>query len=348
MRSACCHTRSSRSASISSAGNVSSGRPSTYSTASAIEPSSSAQSDRSAGQRHVGPLRHEQEQRFVLDVLLERHRRPVVVRTPEERGAVAAVEEVGVAAVARVDLDEGAVAAVERRGVELGAPTVGPLERELVDRAVRRRAARRTTVLGVGRRFGAPSPTRTAAPAVTPAATATISSGTPAVPATANTTARTSRLRSAHRRHDRRQPRLPRGDDRAGAGDVDQRREVGRRHPGAVGDRAAHRTTDVEEGVEQREQRGAGAGGEHDDAEPAPALPGDDRDDHQDRERDGHDLGDGEQELPRRVRAPRWPRGPDPRSRPDWSRSPARRTAPGAAGPPPTRTRRTTSPGWRK
>ena len=55
---------------------------------------------------HAGPLRQQQEQRLVFDVLLERHRRPVVVRAAQQRGAVAAVEEVGVAAVACVDLDE--------------------------------------------------------------------------------------------------------------------------------------------------------------------------------------------------------------------------------------------------
>ena len=50
--------------------------------------------------RHSGARREHEQQRFVLDVVLERRRRPVVVRSAQQRGAVAAVQEVGVAAVA--------------------------------------------------------------------------------------------------------------------------------------------------------------------------------------------------------------------------------------------------------
>ena len=49
IRSTCCHVWSSSAASIAWGGSVSSGRPSTYSTASAMDPSGNEHNDRSVG-----------------------------------------------------------------------------------------------------------------------------------------------------------------------------------------------------------------------------------------------------------------------------------------------------------
>ena len=79
---------------------------------------------RAVGQRgeHLEPAgsarrrcAQEQQEGLVLDVVLERQRRPVVVRAAQQQRAVAAVQEVGVAAVLRVHLDERAPTVVGRR-----------------------------------------------------------------------------------------------------------------------------------------------------------------------------------------------------------------------------------------
>ncbi len=306
---------------------------------------------RSSGQRHVRSLRHEQEQRLVFDVLLERHRRPVVVRSSEERSAVAAVQEVGVAAVARVDLDERAGAAVERDGVELGATAVGPLERQIVDRRVHRCEARRRPRRDRAAVRCTRAPTRTAAPTVTPAATASSSSGTPAVPATANTTRedeqaqvgapapRAAPTRASPRSRPRRHRRRRRRDGKSR-----------RCHPGAVGrPRQARDHRRRRAASSSDEQRGTGARREHDHAEPAPSLPGHDADHHQDRERRWRRSGSSASRSSRAASGTAVAARPEIRcSPPGWSPSPARRTARGAGGPTPHSTRRTTSPGWRK
>ena len=62
---------------------------------------------------------------------------------------------------------------------------------------------------GVGRRFGAPTTTRTAAPTAMPTAAAKSRSGTPDEPASAMTTSRTTTAMSAARRHGRDSQTLP-------------------------------------------------------------------------------------------------------------------------------------------
>ncbi len=247
--------------------------------------------------RDLGATGHEQQQRLVLDVLLERHRRPVVVRAAEERGPVAAVQEVGVAAVAGVHLDEGAIAAVERRGVELGATSVGARELEDVDREAAVARTRPTTASGVGRRFGAPSATSTAAPATTPTATANSSSGTPAVPATVSTTISTSRPRSAHRRHERPSHGLPAVTTAtAPATYTREGKSVpATQVPSSTAPR--HLAVDIEEGIHQREQRDAGGRRERYHTEASPSLPPQERDHDPGRNRHGRELRHREQEL---------------------------------------------------
>ncbi len=72
---------------------------------------------------------HEQHQRLVLDVVLERQRRVIVVRAAEQQRAVPAVQEVGVATVLRVHLHEAAAVAGVG-AVELGTAALGAGERE--------------------------------------------------------------------------------------------------------------------------------------------------------------------------------------------------------------------------
>ena len=105
--------------------------------------------------------------RLVLDVAVERRR---ASRRPD-RGArrpVAAVEQVGVAAVLGVDLDERGRPVGERRPVQLGPAADGPLERRARSRRGRIGAAPAATAGGLGRRFGAPTATSRAAPASAP------------------------------------------------------------------------------------------------------------------------------------------------------------------------------------
>ena len=109
-----------------------------------------ARAPRAAGTVTSARCAMQQQQRLVLDVLLERQRRPVVVRAAQQQRAVAAVQEVGIAAVACVDLHERAVTVVERRGVELRPPAVGPLERRARRRPARRRASAAATTAGAG------------------------------------------------------------------------------------------------------------------------------------------------------------------------------------------------------
>ena len=91
-----------------------------------------------AGLAHETALGEEDDLAPVVEdellVLPEAQRRPVIVRAPQQQRAVAPVQEVGIAAVACVDLHERAPTVVERRGVELRPTTIGTLQRQPVDR----------------------------------------------------------------------------------------------------------------------------------------------------------------------------------------------------------------------
>ena len=188
----------------------------------------------------------------MLDVVLEDQRRPVVVRAR----AAAACGSRGTGGrrrgcrVRRPSRTPARRRRASRCRAAPGRPRRAPAPDRSTDSPASRRAA--ATTAGDGRRLGAPTATRTAAPAMTPAATASRSSGTPAVPATASTT--TSAEEREHRAPPPRprQPRLADGRDRRGAGEVGQRREVGRRDPGAAGHRAGDAGADVE-----RQRRGS-------------------------------------------------------------------------------------------
>jgi hypothetical protein len=119
----------------------------------------------------------------VLDVLLER--RPRAARATQQQGPVAAVEEVGVAAVAPVHVGEGPPVAGGGDPVELRTAT---LARSNVKSTTSRPPACRATATtaGAGRRLGAPNSVEMAALTVAPRATVSSGSGTPRLPAMAN------------------------------------------------------------------------------------------------------------------------------------------------------------------
>ena len=100
--------------------------------ASAIEPSCSVVRTSTRRAPHTAVARHEQHQAPRVRRRVRATARASRRSVPEQQRAVAAVQEVGVTAVLRVDLDER-VTVVGRRAVQLRAPTFDPLQRQLTE-----------------------------------------------------------------------------------------------------------------------------------------------------------------------------------------------------------------------
>ena len=232
-----------------------------------MDPSGSVVEQLAARARDAARAREEEHQRLVLDVVLERRRRPAVVRRPQQQRAVAAVEEVGVSAVASEDLDERRATVGSSATVELGSAAFGPLERKLAHRRSRlRRAPRRPWRVTAGgsvrrrpratrRRRRHRAPRRAARP------------GTPALPATAITTASTTTARSVARRHGRPSQGLPTRGRRGGAGQIGEGGKACRGDPRAGPQRVREAAGHVDRGVEHEPQRPDRRGGEEEESE---------------------------------------------------------------------------------
>ena len=123
--------------------------------------------------------------------------------------AVAAVQEIGIPAVASEDLDVARVGRRRRSPRTAGTGRPRPARGEGRQRRTRPCSSAAATVAGDGRRFGAPKNTSSAAPTAVPAVAARSSAGTPALPALAITNAMTSNAMSAARRHERLSHGLP-------------------------------------------------------------------------------------------------------------------------------------------
>ena len=82
------------------------------------------------GAAHAAPAGEQEEQALVLDVALERCDGPLVGGVAQDRRAIAAVQQVGIAGVAGVHLDERRPAVGQRRPVQLRPAADGALEAE--------------------------------------------------------------------------------------------------------------------------------------------------------------------------------------------------------------------------
>ena len=234
----------------------------------------------------------------MFDVVVERQRGAVLGGLTQHHRAVAAVQEVRVATIARVDLDERAVAVATIGDIELGAATLGAFEcqpgygetglRQRGGDGRRRRPAVRRTEQHQQR--GTDEDT---------------------------TRDRQEELRNAgapsdgHHQtqcHERlvgcasprsTQPRLAHRGGRGGPGDERERREASRRDPCAVVHGAGNATREVEQRVEQEEESSPACTAERDEQQASPPLL-DHQHDHDDyRDENAGDLHDCQRQLAR-------------------------------------------------
>ena len=237
----------------------------------------------------------------MLDVAVERTAHELLVRAAVQRGAIAAVEEVGVAAVAVVDLHEELAAARLVDVVELGAAPFGAAQREVghvdarVSEHLRRSRPVRAAGSGLRRRRGSPRPRRTRRP----------------LRARAGHPGGSGDRDDEHERHDgpvartstrTREPGLADHRRCRRPGDVRERREARRGDPRRRAHGVLQPAREVEVQVDEDERDHASRGSGDDEREPAPSpLPDQQRDDHG-RYEEGTDLSERECELSDRVR----------------------------------------------
>ena len=290
------HTASSSSPCISSGARVSSCRPPTSSMAKTIEPSGNDMSARSSGQCHPFPPGQEEEQSFVLDRASERHCRPVVAGIAQEQRAVAAVEQVGVAAVPRVHLDEGRRVVGQRRSVDLGAPAHGTLEHQPGDVE-----AGPSQSLGDGQRarpaIGGTDGDEHGSAGEAPRGDGEEELGQPRCPCDDHRHQEEQERPVGRPPPGASQPGLADDGRRGDGGEVARRREPGRDQPGVVVQRVADGTGHADGPVDEEEGAGAGSGRHQEDDRAAPSLLDDEARGDDQRAQDGGDLGDSDGEL---------------------------------------------------
>ena len=251
---------------------------------------------RHLGAGHPAAAGHEEHERLVAD--LDRHRAAGRGRhrLAELHRAVAAVEGVGITAVALVDLQEQVGSLGSGGAVQEGAAAVGPQQAQLGDRD----PGPGQRVADHGRRG---PPVRGAEHH---------QDRGPRGQAGGEGQEQVRHARGAgdgqHERQDAEgdvagpppgpgKPRLPDDGRRGRRREVPDRREARRRHPGVAVQRPFGPAGELDGGVHQREHRDAGRGRQQPDAQsPPPALHDEDDDDRQ-RHEDGAHLGEGEGQL---------------------------------------------------
>ena len=247
------------------------------------------------GTVHSHAASHHQHQGFVLDIVLERKGRPVVVGTPQEQCAVAAVQQVCVSTVFRVDLDER-IAVRSVRSIELCSP---PSARSSLRSRISRPAPASAATMseGAGRRLGEPTTTSTSAPTRSARGTREDQFGHAGAPGNGHRTDQREEREIGGPLPRSGEPRFADQRRGGGAGNVRQRREPGRCHPRAARHRARDARMQVERDVEQREDRRACGAGEQQHSEASPASSNDEQDAHDERERHRCDLGQRQDQL---------------------------------------------------